>query len=265
MRTNMDNPAIGRVLIAIMISLAGLTGCGTSEAPPAAKPTSFVTAPGEGTLPGPGEAVAVTAPVAVVPVDSSASVVGTDLLAAAENRVRELVNTMPVGGKVVVYSINRNVGAMCDPLVLTLPKQANPDLEKQAREATVQAVAGKFQGYIECSTSQDPGGTELFGGLAEILSYYPNAEIVEVYTDGCDTVTTPGLCKAKNLRNPEYPAQVLASIPAVLTPQLGPNVQFTFRGIGRNTGLSAEAIAVLRQVITTWVQQTGAKTYFTVS
>ncbi len=258
------------LLIAFIVGFITIvTGCGSSSEQPTTEPTSFATTPEDGVMAGeatsPGETTASQKPIAVVAVDSSGSVQGTDLLDAAENRVRELVNRMPVGGKVVVYSLNSNVTAMCNALVIELPSQPNPDLEKQARQAAVQVVSQSFQRYIDCSTRQDLGGTELWGGLTEIFSYYPTAQVAEIFSDGCDNATTPGICNAENLRDPDYPDKALASIPPALTPALNPNVRLTFHGVGRNTALPADAVVVLRKIIAAWAQKTTAQTYFAAS
>jgi hypothetical protein len=246
-------------LVTISLAACGVSGSGSTD-----EPTAFVTNAGAGTIAGPGGAIAVTGPIAVVVADTSGSVVGTDLLKAAENKTRDLVSEMPVGAKVVVRALNNNVGAMCDDLVFSLEAQANVDVTDQLRQANTVAVDAKFSAYIACSTSHDQGGTELWGGLAEVFSYYPSAQIFEVYTDGCDT-TGPTMCNARNLRRPTFPQQLLGQIPATLTPRLSPSVRITYHGIGRDTGLPADGVATLRSIIATWTQRTQATPYFTAS
>lgn len=196
--------------------------------------------------------------VAVVVPDVSGSVSGgTDLLAGAQNKITELVGIMPVGGKVVVRAFNSNVTANCNEVVYTLPPQKNPDTEKQIRAANQADVPKRFAELVKCSEKHNTGGTELFGGLAETLKTYPDAELVEIYSDGCEN-TDAQVCDPNRLRDPGYPQKVLAQLPAALTPTLSPSVAITFHGVGRGTQLDAASVQGLRDVLAAWVAQTGA-------
>lgn len=244
-------PAAARRLAILILALAlALTGCS------GARP--------EGTEPTPGTFKTTTAAgaVAVIDVDTTGSVGNnTDLLAAAQNKATELVGRMPVGGRVVITAFNSNVGATCTDIDLPLKPQKNPDLEKKARQTLQAELPARFKALLDCSMKNDRHATELFGGLADTLRAYPDAEIVEVYTDGCDNVNVD-LCNSSKLHDPSFPEEVLNELPAALIPQLSPSVAITYHGVGRGTQLDAAAIQGLRDVLSAWTTKTGATSTF---
>lgn len=243
----MNKPRTAITTLACGLTL--LAGCSGSRPQDVPSPGTFATPTATG-------AVAVVVP------DVSGSVSGgTDLLAGAQNKVSELVGRMPVGGTVVVRAFNSNVTANCNDVVYTLPSQKNPDTEKKVREANQADVPVRFAALMECSEKHNTGGTELFGGLAETFRAYPDAEIVEIYTDGCEN-TNAQVCDPNRLRDPGYPEEVLAQLPAALTPTLSSSVAITFHGLGRGTQLDAASVQGLRDVLAAWVAQTGASCAF---
>lgn len=240
-------PAAAMGLVALALALTGCSG---------ARPEG--TTPTSGTFKTP---LAVGA-VAVLAVDTTGSVGNnTDLIAAAQNKGTELVGRMPVGGRVVITAFNSNVGATCTDIELPLKPQKNPDVVAQARQALQAELPARFEALLECSMKNDRHGTELFGGLADTFRAYPDAEIVEIYTDGCDNATVD-LCNADRLHDPSFPEKVVNGLPAALTPKLSSSVAITYHGVGRGTQLDAAAIQGLRDVLAAWTTKTGATSAF---
>lgn len=202
-------------------------------------------------------------PTAVVLLDTSGSVLNTDIPAMAETKLSGLVATMPVGSRVVLRGVNSNVTAMCQDLTISLPRQPSGPVEDQVRQANQAAIPGKFKRYTDCSAKQDEGGTEFWGGLAETYAFYPNAQIY-AYSDTCENVTIrPGTCVPKKLRDRSFPHKVLAKLAAQgLLPQLEPGSTITFIGVGRNTGLRADEVAALRRIAAQYAQRAGATATF---
>lgn len=199
---------------------------------------------------------------ALLIVDTSGSVLEqTDLINGAQNRLQALIKTMPVEGKVVVHAFNSNVTANCDDLTVGLPKQANPDLEAQVRKSNLAKAKPAFQKFLRCSQDANLGGTELFGGLAEAFTFYPDAQVVDLYTDGCENVSAKNVCNSTRLKDQGYVERVVERLDQRLVPTLGP-ITITFHGIGRGTGLDAGSVATLRSLIATWTERTGATARF---
>lgn len=239
--------------VATLVSAAGCSRFQERQIP-TAFPTQVIPAPSDSPA-GPATAV--------VLLDSSGSVLGqTDLLAAAQNRTQDLVKVMPVGGRVAVRAFNNNVTAACEDLMFTLPQQNNPDMEDQIRTANLAVVGPKINDFLDCSKKNDQGGTELFGGLAEAFTFYPTAAVVDVYTDGCENVSTENICNPHRLQDPTYAQKLVDRLDARLVPTLGPGVVITFHGIGRGTNLDAASVATLRALMAAWAARTGATARF---
>ena len=160
----------------------------------------------------------------VVLLDTTGSVLETDIPAKAQNKLTDLVDTMPVNSRVVLRAVNSNVTALCDDLVISLPPQPNGPVEQQVRDANKAAIPASSPSYVTCSTEQAVGGTEFWGGLAETFDYYPNAVATYAYSDTCDNVTIqPGTCSAKKLRDKTFPKKVVAQLAKDgLIPELEP-------------------------------------------
>lgn len=236
-----------RLAALILATILALTGC--SGARPEPTSGSFITPAAVGA-------------VAVVVVDTTGSVGNnTDLIAAAQNKASELVDITPVGGRVIITAFNSNVGATCTDIELPLKPQKNPDVVAQARQALKAELPARFTSLLECSMKNDRHGTELFGGLANKFRAYPDAEIVEIYTDGCDNATVD-LCNADRLHDTTFPEKVVTELPAALIPQLPAAVVITYHGVGRGTQLDAAAIQGLRDVLAAWTKKTGATSAF---
>lgn len=219
-----------------------------------------------GLTPTPGPAPSTPAgevPTSLVLLDTSGSVLATDIQAMAQNKLSNLVETMPSGSRVVLRGLNSNVTAMCQDLTIILPEQPNRPVEDQVRQSNQAAIPGKFKSYTKCSEQQDGGGTEFWGGLAETYAFYPNAQIY-AYSDTCENVTIrPGTCVPKMLTDPAFPSKVVAKLTALhLVPQLKPGSTITFIGVGRNSGLRAAEVATLRQIAALYAQQAGATATF---
>lgn len=202
-------------------------------------------------------------PTVVDLLDTSGSVLATDIPAMAQNRLTRQVQTMPVGSRVVLRGVNSNVTAMCQDVVIALPPQPNRAVEDQVRQANQAALPGMVKNYIECSQQQDLGATEFWGGLAETYAQYADATVY-VYGDTCENVTIrPGTCSSKLLRDPAFPGQVIAKLRAAgLVPQLRPGSDITFVGIGRNAKLRAGELRALRQIAILWARRAGATPAF---
>lgn len=234
--------SLGTLLLAFTL-LLGLTGCGDSGGAYGNPPAGVAGVGGH---------------TAVVLLDTSGSVLAqTDLPAAAQNRVADLVQRMPVDGTVVVKGTN-NVTANCTDLTFTLPAQPNATLLDQARQGNLQSVTALFPEYLDCVTAADQGGTQLFGLLAETAAAYPGATTWDVYTDGLDNYDLKGLRKAKRLRDPAFAEKALAELPPALTPQLTPGTTITWHALGRGSNLTAADLAGLRGLYLAWTAATGA-------
>lgn len=196
---------------------------------------------------------------AVVVLDTSASVLeGTDLLAATQTRIHELIGQMPIGGTVAVKALN-NVAARCNDLTFTLAAEKNETVLAEARDAMKRDAPGKVEKYVECATEDDnAGGTQLFGLLAETAVSYPRAQIWDVYTDGLDNHDVAGLHRRKNLRNPDYPEDLVAGLHPALVPTLSPDTTIIWHALGRGSDLDATELAGLRRVYELWTARTGA-------
>lgn len=233
----------------LFVPLLLLTGC-IPDAGATPAPTDPTTGP--------------AATVSVVLLDTSGSVLATDIPAKAQNKLTTLVDKMPVNSRVVLRAINSNVTAMCDDLIISLPPQSNGPVEQQVRDANKAAIPAKFSEYVKCSTEQAVGGTEFWGGLSETYDYYPHAAAVYAYSDTCDNVTIkPSTCSAKKLQDKTFPKKVVAELArGGLIPEVDAGSAIEFIGIGRNTRLQAAEVATLRKIATQWGARAGATVTF---
>lgn len=240
-------------ILSLLAALLLLTGCLPGMVATQPSPTSGPPAP------------AAPPAVTVVLLDTSGSVLETDIPAKAQNKLTALVETMPVNSRVVMRALNSNVTAQCDDLVISLPPQPNGPVEQQVREANRAAVPGRFQAYVTCSTGQAVGGTEFWGGLSETYDYYPHATSLYIYSDTCDNVTIrPGTCSPKRLRDKTFPKKVVAQLARDgLIPQADPGTTTEFIGVGRNTRLQASEVAALRKIAVLWGNRAGTTVTFT--
>ncbi len=197
-----------------------------------------------------------TGPEAVVIIDVSGSVQGTDLLDAAHNHVVELINTMPIGATIYVRSFSADITAMCRELTITRAKQPNEALDEQHRQTTITGFSDAYDRFLNCAEEANPGGTRVIDGLAEGIALHPHALTYAAFTDYCDTAL--GTCRPRNLRDKKYPRKLIQNLPVALTPPLAPGTVVRFYGIGRNTGLDATDINTLRGIAQAWAQATGA-------
>lgn len=195
-------------------------------------------------------------PEAVVIVDVSGSVQGTDLLDAAHNHAVDLINTMPIGATIYVRSFHADITMMCRELAVTRVEQPNDALDEEQRQATVAGFSIAFDRFLKCAQETNPGGTRVFDGLAEAITLHPQALTYAAFTDYCDTAF--GTCRPRNLRDRKYPGKLIQRLPVALTPPLSPGTVVRFYGIGRNTGLDATDVNTLRGIAQAWTQATGA-------
>lgn len=240
---------IGKV--AWVLALAGLalsllTGCGGGQADAEEPPACTWTVAG----------CQVTGPEAVVIIDVSGSVQGTDLLHAAHNHVVELIKTMPIGATIYVRSFHADVTTMCRELTVTRAEQPNTALDEQHLQATIAGFTNAYDRFLKCSEDSNPGGTKVIDGLAEAIVLHPSALTYAAFTDYCDSEL--GTCRTRNLRDRNYPSKLLQSLPAALTPPLTPGTVIGYYGIGRNTGLNATDVNTLRSLARAWTRATGA-------
>lgn len=241
----MKNPATILTVLAMILGLA-LTACGGEDSKTDEVRSCSWTPGGCGP----------TGPEAVVIIDASGSVQGTDLLDAAHNHVVDLINTMPIGASIYVRSFHSDITAMCRELVITRVKQPNTALDDQHRQATIAGFSNAYDRFLKCAEDTNPGGTRVIDGLAEAVTLHPTALTYTAYTDFCDTEL--GTCRPRNLRDKKYPSTLVQNLPVALTPALTPGTVIDFYGIGRNTGLSAANVNTLRTIAQTWSQATGA-------
>ncbi len=201
---------------------------------------------------------------AAVVVDVSGSVTeGTDLVAAAENRVAELIDDIVLpGGTVVVKAAGSNTNDRCVDLKFTVDAENDPVLD-QVRNSAKRDLSAKFDGYIRCVEEFDTGGTQLFGLLSETAMNHPDATTWDVYTDGFDNHDTHGIGKLANLRDPDFPSAVVSGLHPALVPELSDDTTITwhFIGQGRDDLGSVEKHG-LRQIFELWTTATGASASF---
>lgn len=229
--TRNTNTLAGTALAAAALLI---TGCAASPATPTTPQTTLVV------------------------VDVSGSIDGTDLLAAAENKTRELVGQLQPGGQVSVRTFSDDVTANCRPLRFQVPAAANTATRARALEAAKAAVAPKFAELVACAR-QYGHKTEYFGGVATAVTSTPDAKQVFLFSDACENVTLHSICDAKALRNPQAIAD---QVPDALIPDLT-GVHITLSGVGRNAHLDAVSLENLRQAIRLWIARTHATCEFT--
>lgn len=194
--------------------------------------------------------------------DISHSAQHTDLVQLGEERTFAVVQQMKAGDKVTVRAFNAYPGAACDPLVLDIPTQNNSEEAAALQTQMLTDLPANYNAYLSCLAGQPTGGgSAIFGAIAEARTAEPQAQSIQVVTDGCSYKETSRSCRKASLNNPEFSKTFVNQMPEALCPSMR-GVQVTFVGLGRGTSLNATQLAALRSLFTTWGDRTNADVQF---
>jgi hypothetical protein len=237
---------IGGLVAVLLTVLAGLTACSLIQRDP----------PCTGCVPPPVTTQGLE-------FDYTGSAQGTDLVQIAEKFALQLIATLPTGEALVVSGFTSDVTVPCNPLVVSIPPQNNPQQERALRSKISAEFPEKFTKYTECLAEHGrKGRSEIFGGITDFFARYPEATHLVAVTDGCENVAVPVICRNRVLTAKGAAKQIVGSLPHRLVPRLDAGVTIEYAGIGRGTGLTAPAVDVLRTVWSSWTAETGATATF---
>lgn len=195
--------------------------------------------------------------------DFTGSAQGTDLVQIAENRAMDEIQRIPTGEALVISGFTSDVTVACNVLKISIPDQNNPQQEQALRRQIDADFPARFKTYTDCLAEHGrQGRSEIFGGITDFLSRYPDVTRLLAITDGCENVAVPDLCRAAQLETDGNANQVVHVLPQALIPRLDQSIQIFYVGIGRGTGLPVPAVVGLRSVWSVWTTETGASFSF---
>jgi hypothetical protein len=200
--------------------------------------------------------------VTVVAVDASRTGMRAGFAEVAEDVVTEQLRSLLPRDVLEVHAFADTAGtALCSPLVLTIPDDAN-SVEVSDHHAALTALveSGAVADLMNCVRSPDTGsdaaGSAIFAGLSEARAAAAQRPTqVVLISDGCEVSSLARLCQepapddlVDRLRNTD------------LLPDLS-DASFRLVGLGRGARqLDGEALASLRAFWSTYAEAAGAST-----
>lgn len=185
----------------------------------------------------------------------------------ARDEAQRLVQALEPGDMLTVYAFSASLTSACEPITADFAEQGNSEEQDRLKAQLVAAMPEAYASYVECVRDDSVGGSSrpgspIFGALVEATARSQAQRPLTsttLVTEGCSFGEGVRTC-SRAMTEPGFAEKLIKKMPASLKPDL--RSRLTVRGLGQGTGMSSEAISVLRQIFMAYGAATNSTVEF---